>query len=315
MTITAAVLGRPIAHSKSPLLHRAAFAALGLEDGEYLRFDVGAEELESFLSAHAEFTGFSLTMPLKERLVELARRFGWELDDTAALTGVGNTWVRSEASTLVANTDVQGIIGAIVAPLTAARAGSVAASTARVGTAIAESAAGAGSAAGTGKAVILGAGATACSAVVACARLGIGEIEFLVRNPGRAANALELCTRLGLRSSTAPLTDLGPAEVLISTLPAEAAPDLRWSPAIRGGVALDVAYATASDFLATAAAHGLTPVPGTAMLVEQAVEQFIMFLSAAAAAPGPEERRMVAAAMHAALESADPHAPARPGPN
>lgn len=293
MTITAAVLGRPIAHSKSPLLHRAAFAALDL-DGEYLRFDVGAEGLESFLSAHPDFTGFSLTMPLKDRLVELARHFDWELDDTAALTGAGNTLVRRESSTLVANTDVQGIVAALGAPLATARES--------VGRPAGDSAAGARTA------VILGAGATARSAAVACARLGITEVQFLVRNHDRAQNAVSLCADLGLRASTGPLTELTPAELLISTLPAEATPDLRWSPQIRGGVALDVAYAASSAFLATATRHGVTPVSGTAMLVGQAVEQFMMFLAAAGDPAGAEVRRRVAAAMHAALESADPPA-------
>ncbi|RAD77094.1 shikimate dehydrogenase, partial [Burkholderia multivorans] len=67
----AAVLGRPIAHSLSPVLHRAAFAALGLEDSEYGRAEVGDEDLAAFLDAHPAETGFSLTMPLKERLVEV----------------------------------------------------------------------------------------------------------------------------------------------------------------------------------------------------------------------------------------------------
>ncbi|RBP61574.1 shikimate dehydrogenase [Brevibacterium sanguinis] len=320
-TIRAAVLGRPIGHSKSPLLHRAAFAALGLDDSEYTRFDVGAEELGSFLAAHADFTGFSLTMPLKERLVDLAATAGWVLDDTAHLTGVGNTLVRSRDSTLVANTDVQGIVGALSSPLRAARARRRGEAAGPVGERLAGE--------GTGRAVILGAGATARSAVVACARLGVTEIDLLVRNPSRASGVLDLCTRLGITAATAPLTVLPTAEILISTLPAEAVPDLEWPADVRGGVALDVAYATASAFLAGAARRGVTPVDGTAMLVEQAVEQFVMFLAAARgdegrgkhpgtpapgeARPEPEgtaspdaaaaERAAVASAMHAALDA------------
>ena len=66
MRILAAVLGSPIAHSKSPLLHRAAFAALNMESSEYSRFELGSEELEGFLDSHPEHVGFSLTMPLKD---------------------------------------------------------------------------------------------------------------------------------------------------------------------------------------------------------------------------------------------------------
>ena len=84
----------------------------------------------------------------------------------------------------------------------------------------------------------------------------------------------------------------------------------RWDrPFTAGGVALDVAYAQDSAFLAAAAAHGLHPVDGTAMLVEQAVAQSEMFLSAARAPvglEGAELRERIAAAMYAALEHPDP---------
>lgn len=264
MRIRAAVLGRPIAHSKSPLLHRAAFGALGLTTSEYTRFDLGSEDLEAFLDSHPEQTGFSLTMPLKDRLVELATERGWTLDETARLTGAGNTLVRRGPTTQVANTDVEGIVRALAPHLELEGPGA-------------------------GRATILGAGATAASALVACRDLGITRVEFLVRNPDRARRVLDLARHLGIHAATAPLTRIVPSRLVISTLPAEAAPDLAWDvesdAADPAGVALDVAYAGDSVFLAAAARHGFAPIEGTAMLIEQAVAQFEMFWSAAR---GPE---------------------------
>lgn len=285
MTISAAVLGRPIAHSKSPLLHRAAFRALGLDGSEYDSFDLGAEDLESFLAAHVSQIGFSLTMPLKERLVELALTHAWELDDTAGLTGVANTLVRRDGATSVANTDVQGIVRAL---------------TPSVSTPDSD---------GADRATILGAGATASSALLACRELGITTVEFLVRNPDRARRVLELSKQLGMSASTAPLRLIEPSAVVISTLPAEAVPELQWSPGFRGGVALDVAYAAESGFLRAAESQGLIPVAGTVMLVEQAVAQSEMFIAAAEARDGEasrwqhtDRRAVITAAMYRALE-------------
>ncbi|MCF2571512.1 shikimate dehydrogenase family protein [Brevibacterium sp. UCMA 11754] len=327
MTISAAVLGRPIAHSKSPLLHRAAFRALGLDSSEYASFDLGAEDLESFLAAHMSQIGFSLTMPLKERLVELALTHGWDLDDTAGLTGVANTLVRRGGATSVANTDVQGIVRALTPGLSTCREAAVTA-------AISATAAGLGATAGAStadrdgddratidgadRATILGAGATAASALLACSELGITTVEFLVRNPERAGRVLDLSKQLGVSASTAPLRQIEPSAVVISTLPAEAVPELQWSRDFRGGVALDVAYAAESGFLRAAESHGLMPVEGTVMLVEQAVAQSEMFIAAAQAsaaepglAQGPtqnaQRRAVITAAMYRALED-------QPGP-
>lgn len=281
MIIRAAVLGQPISHSKSPLLHRAAFAALGLHTSEYDRIELGADGLEAFLLGHPEHTGFSLTMPLKDRLVELALTAGWRLDDTAALTGVGNTLVRFSDGPLVANTDVQGIVRAIAAHRDHEREAEAGATPSR--------------------AVILGAGATAASALVACRDLGITEVDLLVRSPARARRVLSLAAELGITAKTQPLTRIDAADIVVSTLPAEVVPDLGWSSEFTGGVALDVAYAGDSAFLAAAATHGLRTVGGTAMLVEQAVAQHELFYAAAGGDVSPEVRRMISEAMHRAV--------------
>lgn len=271
--VRAAVLGRPIAHSLSPALHRAAFAALGLGDGEYTRAELGSEDLADFLDAHPEHTGFSLTMPLKERLVDLAYERGWRIEETAEATGVANTYVATTPPT-VANTDVDGIVRALTPVLADSDSAS--------------------------RATILGAGATARSALLACRRLGITEVDLLVRNASRAQSAAELADRLGLTLTIGQLSTIRPSTVVISTLPAEAAPALSWDAG--SGAALDVAYAADSAFLASAAAHGYVPVPGTAMLVEQAVAQFALFLTAATdTEPTDAQLETVAAAMHSAV--------------
>ncbi|WP_434589677.1 shikimate dehydrogenase family protein [Brevibacterium sp. 1718] len=293
MRILAAVLGSPIAHSKSPLLHRAALAALNLESSEYFRYELGADELEGFLDSHPDHTGFSLTMPLKDRLVTLAAERGWNLDETATLTAAGNTLVRYRGEVQVANTDVEGIVRAI-APHR-------------------ESGPAVAGGAGAGRATILGAGATAASALVACRDLGIAHVDFRVRSPDRARRVLDLAERIGLTASVGDLTWIGPSEIVVSTLPAEAAPDPIWDDSFaRGAIVLDVAYAADSTFLAAAAARGLRPVAGTAMLVEQAVAQFEMFLAAASEVDNLSTSKTlpaaddlsgrVAAAMYAALE-------------
>lgn len=275
--VRAAVLGRPIAHSLSPALHRAALTALGLTGSEYTRAEVGAEELAGFLADHPEATGFSLTMPLKERLVQLAHERGWDLDETAEATGVANTLVRYPNATTVANTDVDGIIGA-VAPHLRPEAGQ--------------------------RATVLGAGATARSALLALSRLGITEVDLLVRSASRAAVTADLGTRLGLAVGIGGLETIRSSAVVVSTLPAEAAPALEWEPG--AGVVLDVAYAAESAILSAASAHGYVPVPGTAMLVEQAVAQAVLFLTAAAGTPpSPAQVETIAEAMHAALPERD----------
>jgi len=78
----AAVLGRPVSHSLSPLLHRAAYAALGLTDWTYDALDVGAEDLPDLLAGLGpEWRGFSVTMPCKQAAVEVA-------DEAGALPGL-----------------------------------------------------------------------------------------------------------------------------------------------------------------------------------------------------------------------------------
>jgi shikimate dehydrogenase len=294
------VLGSPIAHSKSPLLHRAAFAALGMESSEYSRFELRADELEGFLDSHPDHIGFSLTMPLKDRLVTLAVERGWNVDDTAALTAAGNTLVRRSGQVEVANTDVRGIVRAIAPHM--------------------EAEPHAAGGAGAGRATILW-----CRSH---GRLGDRGLPRSRDRPCRLPRSQPRPCTPGHRPCRADRTDRlggGPdpdrtvGDRHLHPPPPRRPPDPVWDDSLTpGGVALDVAYSAESAFLAAAAAHGLHPVDGTAMLVEQAVAQFEMFLDAARAEnPSTAENlpaaddlsARVAAAMYAAL--ADPPARAQ----
>ena len=107
MTRQFAVLGSPIEHSKSPQIHRFVFEAVGI-DAEYGRFEVSAD-LKGFLKAHEDFSGFSLTMPLKEQAFEIAE----SLDSDSRATGAVNTLLRTETGWAGFNTDVAGIANAV----------------------------------------------------------------------------------------------------------------------------------------------------------------------------------------------------------
>ena len=139
--LNAAVLGRPVAHSLSPLLHRAGYRALGLDDWAYGAHDLGADDLAAWVAQRDDsWRGLSLTMPLKEAAFAVAAT----VSQTARLTGAVNTLVRRDDLGWDAhNTDVHGLVGAL------------------------------GHLDHGGSATLLGSGATARSAAVALARLGV----------------------------------------------------------------------------------------------------------------------------------------------
>ena len=151
----AAVLGRPVAHSLSPLLHRAAYAALGLDDWTYDALDVGAEDLPVLLAGLGpEWRGFSVTMPCKQAAVDVADL----VEPLPRLLHAANTLIRTDAGWRAENTDVSGIGMALQL-----------AGVEQVGAA-----------------AIIGAGGTAAAAAVALASLGAEQVEVVVRDPARA---------------------------------------------------------------------------------------------------------------------------------
>lgn len=268
----AAVVGDPIEHSLSPVLHRAAHRALGLDGWTYQRHRVRAGELGSFVAARDEqWVGFSVTAPLKEEALALAEDAGAE----AALTGAANTLVRRDGHWRAENTDVAGLVAALTeigAPdvLAAAEGGRVA---------------------------LLGSGATARSALVALHHLGVRAVTCIVRDRMRPATAA-LADRLGmeLREVRAEYAGSLPTPtLLVSTLPAGAALDQRLVPRLDGALVFDVGYAPWPSTLATAAsAAGAAAVHGgLLMLLHQAATQ--VELMTGRPAPVPAMQRALAA--------------------
>ncbi|MQA93320.1 MAG: shikimate dehydrogenase [Streptosporangiales bacterium] len=247
----AAVLGSPIAHSLSPALHRAGYAALGLSDWHYEAVECDEAGLPGFLDGlDASWAGLSLTMPLKRTVLPLLD----EVSPLAATVGGANTVLFDDGRRLGHNTDVYGIVAAL--------------REAGVGT--------------VSSALILGGGATAASALAAVRDLGPDTATVAVRNLDRLGGVHEAAERLGMTIRPRPLTDLPTlveAELVISTLPAGAAdglaPELQArAPGAAHGVLFDVVYTPWPTKLAlTARSAGRTVVGGLPMLLHQAARQ------------------------------------------
>jgi shikimate dehydrogenase len=253
--LNAAVLGSPIAHSLSPLLHRAAYRALGLGDWRYAAHEVTEETFLPFVAGLDEtWRGLSLTMPLKEVAFEVAA----EVSPTARATGAVNTLVRRETGEWDAhNTDVHGVVAALA---TVPHSGS---------------------------ATVLGSGATARSVVAALAQLGVRRVRLAVRSTARP-ETLRLAADLGVAVEAGPLAGWadeadrpseggeGEPALVVSTLPTGAGSAAARALAGRrlSGTLLDVVYADWPTPLARAAGEaGLQVVSGLDMLVHQAGEQ------------------------------------------
>lgn len=245
----AAVLGSPIAHSLSPALHRAAYAALGL-DWTYDAVDVDEAGLPAFVdSLDASWVGLSLTMPLKQAVLPLLT----SVSPLAALVGAANTVVfGDDGSRTGENTDVPGMVtalrsvGVVPAPPVA---------------------------------TVIGGGATARSAVAALAELGVGRVEAYLRRPSAGDELVELGDRLRLPVVVLSLAAIGPSAlevpIVVSTVPGGAADDLAGLvPPVRPGVLLDVAYSPWPTGLAAAWLEAGGPVAsGHDLLLWQAVDQ------------------------------------------
>ncbi len=247
----AAVLGAPVAHSLSPVLHRAAYQALGLASWSYQAIECDEARLPGLIAGCGpDWAGLSLTMPLKRAVLSL-------LDDAGPLVaevGAANTVCFDAGQRHGHNTDVPGMITAITEAVPALPAD-------------------------PGPVLILGGGATACSALAAARALGASQATAAVRNPRRAGDLLAAAGRLGLPVQLAPFDDAGqPAPgLLISTVPAGAAD--RYAGRIRQGTlrpgcVLDVVYHPWPTAMATAAQQaGVPTAGGFALLLHQAAGQ------------------------------------------
>lgn len=246
MVTRAAVLGRPIAHSLSPVLHRAAYAALGLTDWRYDPVECAEADLAEFLGRlGSEWVGLSLTMPLKRTVLTLAD----EVSALAREVGAANTLLLRRGCRRADNTDVAGISAAL-------REAGVT---------------------GPAQVVLLGAGGTAQAALAALRELGVPRPTVLVRDPARAADLGAAGQRLGVRPAIRGWADApaaADADLVISTVPAGAADALAALPWGPGTTLLDVVYAPwPTPLAAAAAAAGCRVVSGLAMLLHQAAAQ------------------------------------------
>ncbi len=247
----AAVLGSPIEHSLSPVIHLAAYAHLGLDWG-YERVELQPEGFVGFVDALDDtWRGLSVTMPLKEQAAVCGVP-----DADVSLTGAANTVVPGLVRH-VYNTDIVGLMDALrVEGLHELNV-----------------------------ATIIGNGATARSAAVALARSGVRVIEVQGRNPDRLAEfrdwAEHACdVEVQPRSLGAPLDPA--SDVLISTTPSAALQGrldtlaIELCPALRG--VFDVIYHPWPTPLAQRASEaGLTMLSGLDLLVHQARHQVRLF--------------------------------------
>jgi len=237
------VLGSPIAHSRSPQLHLAAYRALGLDGWTYDRIECTADELPGLVAGFGpEWVGVSVTMPGKFA----ALRFADERTARAELVGSANTLVRTQGGWRADNTDVDGLKGAL---------GAVA-----------------------GRAAVLGSGGTAPAVVVGLADLGVQDISVLARNRDKAAPLLTLGARLGVDVRWIELgTTLADVDVVVSTIPADVAAGYA-NTVVATPLLLDAIYNPWPTPLATAVEQaGGRVISGLQMLLHQAfaqVEQF-----------------------------------------
>jgi shikimate dehydrogenase len=244
-----AVLGSPIAHSLSPVLHRAAYAEVGL-DWSYDAVEVTEEGLPAFLDGlDGSWRGLSLTMPLKRAVVPLLDELGPE----ARMAGAANTVVLSDGRRVGHNTDIPGASAALrerglAEPRTA---------------------------------VVLGGGATAASVLLALAGLGCRTAALVVREPSRAAETVAVVAGHPqapalkvLRLGQDPVPD---ADLLVSTVPAAAQDAWVRELVERSAAVFDVVYDPWPTPLAAAAATAGRPlISGLDLLVHQAALQLTL---------------------------------------
>lgn len=262
-----AVVGKPIAHSLSPILHNAAYQSLDLQDWVYAAMEMGQNDLGPFLShLSPSWTGLSLTMPLKKTVQE----FGTPVNRWAQELKVANTaifdWSQSHSAPQIQllNTDVYGIARAFEESYQAQdkRAPEHA------------------------KAVILGNGNTAISALAACAMMEhVDCVTIGARHIDKPTDLPDLAQRFGIQYEIMPLDEildaLLQADVVINTIPGEGgcplADALETQSQHVHGTLLDVVYDPRPTALMKAwYAKGGAVIGGERMLLHQAFAQVLL---------------------------------------
>lgn len=251
----AAVIGSPIEHSLSPVIHRAAWAQLGIDGWEYHRLEQDTDSLPGFIAGlGADCAGLSVTMPCKQAVMPLLD----VIDPLASAVGAVNTVVPSSGVLAGFNTDVTGIASAV------RRACSLAGCSA------------------PSSALVLGARATASSALAALGELGITSSTVAARRFGGPGSVVAAASRLGVTIEQILWSDseavdraASSVDLVISTLPASAANPLAERLRVREGqILLDVVYSPRDTALRRAfESAGGVVAEGTDMLVFQAGAQ------------------------------------------
>lgn len=251
----AAVIGSPIEHSLSPVIHRAAWAQLGIDGWEYHRLEQDTDSLPGFIAGlGADCAGLSVTMPCKQAVMPLLD----VIDPLASAVGAVNTVVPSSGVLAGFNTDVTGIASAV------RRACSMAGCSA------------------PSSALVLGARATASSALAALGELGITSSTVAARRFGGPGSVVAAASRLGVTIDQVLWSDAeavdraaSSADLVISTLPASAADPLAERLRVREGqILLDVVYSPRDTALRRAFENaGGVVAEGTDMLIFQAGAQ------------------------------------------
>lgn len=264
-----AVIGDPIGHSLSPVMHNRALAALG-EDTVYVACPVGSQDLEAALAGFAaiDLRGFSVTIPHKQAIMPLLG----EILPVAQAVGAVNTVGRSaNGEWWGTNTDVAGF----VAPLRSAR----------------------GNWPGT-TAVILGGGGAARAVVAGCHELGCDRVIIVGRNLAKLRplqawfqppNPLTIPVELLPWSEMA--TAIAQADLLVNSTPIGMAPKINESPMSPvdfdplpvGAIVYDLIYTPRpTQFLQLAAARGFQTIDGLEMLVQQGAAALELWLGRSA---------------------------------
>lgn len=249
----AEVIGEPIGHSKSPLIHRFWLEAAGI-DGDYRKVHVAAEELaDHFAKRRSDpaWRGCNVTVPHKVAVLD-------HVEDRGSLRGsigAANTILRQDGALVATNTDVGGFYAPIAdldltdRPVT-----------------------------------VIGAGGAARAVLFALARMGVGPVTMLNRNPLKAA---ALLSAFGLKGGTLPLeAGVGASALLVnaSTLGMAGQPslDIDLSSLPDDAVVYDLVYTPLeTPLLAQARARGMETVDGLEMLVAQAALAFELFFGVA----------------------------------
>lgn len=250
---SAGVIGWPVGHSKSPLIHRFWLAKLGI-DGDYSRFPVAPERLGEAIRALPALglRGVNVTVPHKVKVLAHLDA----VDTAAQAVGAVNAIVAVDGQLVGYNTDVDGVLEPLSSIELAGRT-----------------------------AVVLGAGGAARAVVAALVQRGVGEIHILNRDIDRARAVL---AAFSISGSAHPLGGaLPPAKLLINAtslgMTGQPLLDINLAALPDEATVFDLVYAPIdTDLLTAARARGLWTIDGLSMLIGQAAAAFALFFGAAA---------------------------------